>query len=50
MQGEIIRMQKYIGEQEQSLENHRERIRDTERNIAQQIEQNRILDAHIEKI
>jgi chromosome segregation ATPase len=43
-------VQSYVKEQENSLEGLRERLRDSERSMGQQIEQNRILDAHIDKM
>jgi|LauGreDrversion4_2_1035121.scaffolds.fasta_scaffold50187_2 hypothetical protein len=43
-------MQAYISEQEVSMEGHRERVRETERAIGQQIEQSRLLEAHAEKL
>jgi hypothetical protein len=50
LHSEIARQQAYINEQETSMEGLRERIRDSERNIGQQIEQNRMLEAHIDKM
>ena len=50
LHAEIARQQAYINEQETSMEGLRERIRDSERNIGQQIEQNRMLEAHIDKM
>ena len=50
LHSEISRQQAYINEQETSMEGLRERIRDSERNTGQQIEQNRMLEAHIDKM
>jgi len=50
LHSEIARQQAYINEQDTSMEGLRERIRDSERNIGQQIEQNRMLEAHIDKM
>ena len=50
LQAEIARMQAYVNEQETSMEGLRERIRDSERNMGQQIEQSRMLEAHIDKV
>jgi hypothetical protein len=50
LHSEIARQQAYINEQETSMEGLRERIRDSERNIGQQIEQNRMIEAHIDKM
>ena len=38
MQQEIIRMQSYMGEQEVQMEQHRDRLREAERNLSIQVE------------
>lgn len=46
---EILRMTKYISEQESAIEHHREKIREVEIQNGHHIEQHRVMDAHIEK-
>lgn len=50
LQHEVNKLQAFISEQETSLEGHRERIRESERTIAQHLEQTRILEALSDKL
>ena len=50
MQSEILRMTHYIQEQESGLDKHRERIRETEKSVSHQLEQQRFLEANLEKL
>lgn len=49
MRVEIQRMQQYISDQESGIEQHRHRIRDTEKTVGLQLEQTRLLEAHVER-
>lgn len=50
LRAEIQGMSKYIQELESGMEQHRERIRETEKAVGQQLEQHRILEAGLEKL
>lgn len=46
---EVHRLSKYISEQETGIEQHRERIRDTEKAVGHSLEQHRMLEAALDK-